>query len=142
MLSSEHDAPLSGADKAAFVKAMLEGVPSASAPVEMLRKIPAPTVPVHQTNPASEQALALAALIETKLAAGDLQCLTAPALQALMAALCKLYGAQTEAREAAPILPDRESVPATEVMQVCGALLEAVGLQVFELGMWQSWSGR
>ena len=33
-------------------------------------------------------------------------------------------------------------VTATEVMVTVTAMLKAVNLQVFELGMWQAWSGR
>jgi hypothetical protein len=33
-------------------------------------------------------------------------------------------------------------VAATEAMLVVSAILKAVNVQVFELGMWQSWSGR
>ena len=39
-------------------------------------------------------------------------------------------------------LPDRSPVMDTDVMVMTSALLRAVNLQVFELGMWQSWTGR
>ena len=35
-----------------------------------------------------------------------------------------------------------DAVTATEVMVTVTAMLKAVNLQVFELGMWQAWSGR
>jgi len=35
-----------------------------------------------------------------------------------------------------------DAVTATEVMVAVTAMLKAVNLQVFELGMWQAWSGR
>jgi hypothetical protein len=38
--------------------------------------------------------------------------------------------------------PPEQSVTATDVMVTCTAMLKAVNLQLFELGMWQSWSGR
>ena len=39
------------------------------------------------------------------------------------------------------MVKERFSVTGTDAMILCGALLKAVDLQVFELGMWQSWSG-
>jgi hypothetical protein len=148
MLSSENDPGMTGADKAAYVKAMLEGIPgspkSTAAPttVQLLRKIPAPERHTVPTTAEAELALKLAAMIEEKRVTGDLQALTPEALQSLMAALCRLYGAQAETQSEPPILSNRQTVPATEIMVVCGALLQAAGLSVFELGMWQSWSGR
>ena len=41
-----------------------------------------------------------------------------------------------------PAFPSEQSVTATEVMVTVTAMLKAVNLQVFELGMWQAWSGR
>ena len=35
-----------------------------------------------------------------------------------------------------------EQANATEVMVTVTAMLKAVNLQVFELGMWQAWSGK
>ncbi|MDB5572333.1 MAG: hypothetical protein JWN93_3516 [Hyphomicrobiales bacterium] len=148
------------ADKAAFLKAMAKGVapnsaasrklvekkgspfapaPAAQAPrVEVLRRIPAPPVVVN--TPESDAALQLAAAIERMLETGDMGKLQPHAQQALVASLCKLYAANQEAGERYAILGGRTLVAATDVMVVCGALLKAVDLQVFELGMWQSWS--
>ena len=59
-----------------------------------------------------------------------------------MAALCRTYGAQIEAgREVLP-LKDRTSVTSTDIMTTASGLLRASNLAVFELGMWQSWTGR
>jgi hypothetical protein len=91
---------------------------------------------------ASAEATALAARIERDLRDGKLDTLSPHAFQALMAALCKSYGAQLEA--GADFLPvaDRSSVSPTEVMTTTSSLLKAANLAVFELGMWQSWTGR
>ena len=35
-----------------------------------------------------------------------------------------------------------DAVTATDVMITATAMLKAVNLQLFELGMWQAWSGR
>ena len=87
------------------------------------------------------QALALATLLEQKFGSGELDVLTPEALQALMGVLCKIYGANQEEGNKFPILSGRAAVTGTDVMIACGGLLKAVDLQVFELGMWQSWSG-
>jgi hypothetical protein len=111
--------------------------------VEVLRKIsgnaPAPAVPA---TPETQRALALAKEIEAALADGKLDAIQPQAMQALMGALCKVYAAQDELGERYPILSGRAAVTGTDVMIVCGSLLRSVDLQVFELGMWQSWSGR
>jgi hypothetical protein len=147
----------SSQDKADFVKAMSKGITpntaasrqvqakktgtaKAAAPqkVEVLRKIPAPETVVD--TPESAQVLKIAALIEKALADGELDKVQPHAQQALMAALCKLYAANADMGHRYPVLGQRSHVTATDVMVMCGALLKAVDLQVFELGMWQSWS--
>jgi hypothetical protein len=101
-----------------------------------------PAAKVAANGTASAEASALAAKIERDLRDGRLDTLTPAAFQALMAALCKSYGAQLEA--GADFLPvaDRMSVSPTEIMTTTSALLKAANLAVFELGMWQSWTGR
>jgi hypothetical protein len=91
---------------------------------------------------ASADATALAAMIERALQDGNLDTLSPKAFQTLMAAMCKSYGAQIEAgRDFLPIA-DRMSVTPTEVMTTTSGILKAANLAVFELGMWQSWTGR
>jgi hypothetical protein len=91
---------------------------------------------------ASAEAMQLAAKIERDLREGRLDTLTPQAFQTLMAALCRSYGTQLEA--GADFLPvaDRNSVSPTEIMTTTSSLLKAANLAVFELGMWQSWTGR
>jgi hypothetical protein len=91
---------------------------------------------------ASAQALRLAADIERGLADGRLDMLTPEALQALMAAACKAYAAQVEAGNPLAALAQRTTVTPTDVMVTASGLLRATNLAVFELGMWQSWTGR
>src|SRR3712207_3505620 len=90
----------------------------------------------------SAQALALAAEIDRALDEGRLDALTPEALQGLIAASCRIYSAQSEAGHRFMPLPERSGVMDTDVMVMASALLKAVNLQVFELGMWQSWTGR
>jgi hypothetical protein len=91
---------------------------------------------------ASAQAMRLAADIEHSLADGRIDMLTPQALQALMAAACKAYAAQVEAGNPIAALAQRTTVTPTEVMVTASGLLRAANLAVFELGMWQSWTGR
>jgi hypothetical protein len=150
------DEGMSGQDKANFIKAMMEGVggangkakkslatPAGEQPkrVEILRKIPAASRTATPSNPESDEARKFAAMLEAKFAEGRFGVLTPEATQALMTALCKLYSANMEAGNKFPLVKDRMSITGTDAMIVCGALLKAVDLQVFELGMWQSWSG-
>jgi hypothetical protein len=93
-------------------------------------------------NGGSAQAKRLAAELERALASGRRDLLSTEALQALMAAVCKTYAAQVEAGEQVLPLPQRGGATATDVMITASGLLKAANLAVFELGMWQSWTGR
>ena len=90
----------------------------------------------------SAEATALAAKIERDLRDGRSDTLTPQAFQALMAAMCKSYGTQLEAGAQFLPLASQTSASPTEVMTTTSALLKAANLAVFELGMWQSWTGR
>jgi hypothetical protein len=92
-------------------------------------------------NGASGDAKRLAAVFERSIADGKLDLVTAEALQTLIAAACRLYGARTEAGEQFTPVP-KHSISATDVMVTASGLLRAADLAVFELGMWQSWTGR
>jgi hypothetical protein len=90
---------------------------------------------------ASADALQLAAAVERKLAAGEHDALSPDAVQALAAVVCKIYSMQVEAGDQTlPLKPN--SVAPTEVMVTASGLLRSANLAVFELGMWQSWTGR
>ena len=104
------------------------------------RTRPEPAHPAPET--ASAAALRLAATVEQGLAEGQLDVLTPQALQALMAATCRTYAAQIEAGGRYMPLASRSGVNDTTVMLTASALLRAANLEVFELGMWQSWTGR
>ncbi len=90
---------------------------------------------------ASAEAKRLAAAFERGLADGRLNVVTAEALQAVMAATCRLYTARREAGE--QFMPvARNSISATHVMVTASGLLRAADLAAFELGLWQGWTGR
>ena len=92
-------------------------------------------------NEASVQALKLAAEIERGLVSGQ-PAISSQAQQKLLAALCKSYAQQVQAGSAASALGGVSAVTATDVMITASGLLKSADLQVFELGMWQSWTGR
>jgi hypothetical protein len=80
--------------------------------------------------------------IDRALNEGRTDLLSEEALQALMAAVCRSYSAQIEAGGSFPPLASRSRVTSTDVMVTASGLLKAANLAVFELGMWQSWTGR
>jgi len=90
----------------------------------------------------SADATKLAADIERTLRDGKTDTLSPEAFQKLMAALCRNYGAQREGGTDFLPVADRTSVSPTEIMMTTSGLLKAANLAVFELGMWQSWTGR
>jgi hypothetical protein len=91
---------------------------------------------------ASALALALAGDIDRALNEGRTDILSEAAVQALMAAACRSYSAQIEGGGSYLPLSDRSRVTSTDVMVSASGLLKATNLAVFELGMWQSWTGR
>jgi hypothetical protein len=106
------------------------------------RPRPDPSPPAKPLgNAASADAKRLAAALERGIADGKLDLVSADALQALIAAACRLYSARSEAGEQFTPVP-KHSISATDVMLTASGLLRAADLAVFELGMWQSWTGR
>ena len=106
------------------------------------RKVKLEAVASKPGNGRSAEAKRLASEMERALADGRRDLISPEALQALMAAVCKTYAAQVEAGEQVLPLPRRGGATATEVMVTASGLLKAANLAVFELGMWQSWTGR
>jgi hypothetical protein len=119
--------------------------PPAAKPAKSVQRRQAAAKPASKAvegDGSSAQAKRLAAELEHALAGGRRDALSTEALQALMAAACKTYAAQIEAGEQVLPLPARGGATATEVMITASGLLKAANLAVFELGMWQSWTGR
>jgi len=64
-------------------------------------------------------------------------------IQEMLAQAVRRYAERAaECEGALPAFPADVPMTATEVMVTVTAMLKAVNLQVFELGMWQAWSGR
>jgi hypothetical protein len=96
---------------------------------------------VEIVDGASADAKRLAAALERGIVDGKLDLVSAEDLQKLFAAACRVYAARVEAGE--PMMPvPKNSISATDVMVTASGLLKAADLAVFELGMWQSWTGR
>ena len=111
------------------------GKPRAAAKVALAKPKLAPQ------NELSEQAIRLAGEIERQFAKSE-NALTVEALQTLMSALCRVYSAQVEGGAKFTPIPEGQVVSPTGVMLTASGLLRAANLAVFELGMWQSWTGR
>lgn len=64
-------------------------------------------------------------------------------VQAMLADAVRLYAERASEREGAlAAFPADAPITATEAMTTISAIMKAVNIQVFELGMWQAWSGR
>ena len=64
-------------------------------------------------------------------------------VQQMLAKAVRLYAERAAETDAPlPPFPADASMTATEVVVTVSAMLKAVNLQVFELGMWQAWAGK
>lgn len=63
-------------------------------------------------------------------------------IQDILAKSVRLYAERAAERDGGLPAFSADAATATEVMVTVTAMLKAVNLQVFELGMWQAWSGR
>ena len=63
-------------------------------------------------------------------------------IQTLLALAVRRYAERAEQGDAPAAFAPDARLTATEVMVTVTAMLKAANLQVFELGMWQAWSGR
>ena len=89
----------------------------------------------------SADAMRLAANIEQAFKKSD-DVISEDAMQTLMASLCRVYAAQVENGANYTPIAEGQIVSPTGVMVTASGLLRAANLAVFELGMWQSWTGR
>ena len=119
--------------------------PAAKAAAKTTRRLvagrPAAKPKVELVEGASADAKRLASVLERSIVDGKLDLVSTEALQKLMAAACRVYTARLEAGDQIMPVP-KNSISATDVMVTASGLLKAADLAVFELGMWQSWTGR
>jgi hypothetical protein len=97
--------------------------------------------PKPADNGASADARRVATALEQSVVDDKLDTVSVEALQKLMAAACRVYTARRQAGEEFTPVP-KNSISATDVMITASGLLRAADLAVFELGMWQNWTGR
>ena len=97
--------------------------------------------PKAEATGLSADAIKLAGEIERAFAKSD-HAISEDAMQALMGALCRVYSAQVENGAKYTPIAEGQVVSPTGVMVTASGLLRAANLAVFELGMWQSWTGR
>jgi len=97
--------------------------------------------PKVAANGLSADAIKLAKEIEIAFKKSD-DAISEQAMQTLMTALCRVYSAQVENGAKYTPIPEGQVVSPTGVMVTASGLLKAANLAVFELGMWQSWTGR
>jgi hypothetical protein len=116
--------------------------PTASArPKAGAAKAGAGTAVTAPGNELSAEAIRLADEIERAFTKRD-DAISVEAMQALMGALCRVYAAQVENGAKFTPIAEGQVVSPTGVMVTASGLLRAANLAVFELGMWQSWTGR
>jgi hypothetical protein len=99
---------------------------------------PQPAAPAASVGP---QMTETAVLIEKALRAGDLSAIPAEPLQQILAAAAKAYSAKREAGEQFHPVSRAGRLTPTDIMVTANGLLRSGNLQIFELGMWQSWTG-
>jgi hypothetical protein len=112
----------------------------ASAKLKVVAAKPAPK-PKVAANGLSGEAIKLADEIERAFKKSD-EAISEQAMQKLMGALCRVYSAQVENGAKYTPIAEGQVVSPTGVMVTASGLLRAANLAVFELGMWQSWTGR
>jgi hypothetical protein len=100
----------------------------------------APKIRTPQTG-LSADAIKLAGEIEKAFKKSD-DAISEEAMQTLMGTLCRVYAAQVENGAKYTPIAEGQIVSPTGVMVTASGLLRAANLAVFELGMWQSWTGR
>ena len=100
-----------------------------------------PAKPKVAATGLSADAIKLADEIERAFTKSD-DAISEEAMQALMGTLCRIYSAQVENGAKYTPIAEGQIVSPTGVMVTASGLLRAANLAVFELGMWQSWTGR
>ena len=98
------------------------------------------SLPDAPADTPAEVMAAATRLLGQAVAGGDLTSLPDTALQALLAASVRAYAARVETRGQIPAFA-RDAATATDVAVTATAMLAAVDVGVFELGMWQTVKG-
>lgn len=88
-----------------------------------------------------EVSLDIAALFSDLIDRAEVEKVSDQALGRILAAAVRLYAAKLQAGSTAAVFHGNSGVTATDVAIGCTAMLEAVDLELFELGLWENWSG-
>ena len=92
---------------------------------------------------ATDAITAAVATLNAALSRDEIDAVPVEAVQKLMAAVLRVYSAKVQSGEYfLPFDPGTGRVAPTDVMIATSNILKAADLQVFELGMWQSFTGR
>lgn len=89
-------------------------------------------------KPASKRAAKPAA---KSAAGGDYVGLSNEALQDVLAGAVRVYSDRVQAGDKFRPFKPGSGITATDVMVTGTQMMKAVGVQLFEFGMWQAWSG-
>jgi hypothetical protein len=83
----------------------------------------------------------LVASLEVAVATGCAGALPDEPMRQLMTALIKVHAVKFDEGQRPALIDMHGGVSATAVLVATSALMKAANLEIFELGMWQSWSG-
>ncbi|MGF7158846.1 hypothetical protein FHS85_000456 [Rhodoligotrophos appendicifer] len=97
--------------------------------------------PVDETTATAAEMNALVARLRSLVERQGPLDLPEDALRELMWTLVEIHGAKFDAGQRIDCGRAPEAVSATAVLVTASAMLKASNLEIFELGMWQSWSG-
>ena len=92
------------------------------------------------TQAAADTAERLAHSLNGLTATGQAGAFPDQTMRHLMAAMVKLYAEKFDEGQRPALLDAGGDVSATAVLVTTSALMKASNLEIFELGMWQSWS--
>jgi hypothetical protein len=88
----------------------------------------------------AERTRALGSAVEELLAGAGTNDVDEATAQALLQAAVRLYAAKVDRNGRFPAVAEG-TLSATDAMVTTTALLRSVNVQVFELGLWQTWAG-
>jgi hypothetical protein len=83
----------------------------------------------------------VAAALDAIIAAGEASSFPDDVVRELMAALVKIYATKFDDGQRPTLIDPDSGVSATAILMTTSALMKSSNLEIFELGMWQSWSG-
>ena len=83
----------------------------------------------------------LAVSLDAAIAAGEASSFPDDAMRELMTSLVKIYAIKFDEGQRPALIDPDSGVSATTILVTTSALMKSSNLEIFELGMWLSWSG-